>query len=249
MSIQSKRYELALFFPWPNMLQRRFVQANLMEIYENRSFFPFYSISLEPTNLRARLYMYAENQFCGISLLVGNFFFRTTPNVNFSVAGKLFSTMKTIRAKPAQSSGGKHAEETIKRALSRSQTCMLSNLSMFILLTGIEKVEVEVNSQKVVVTGYVHRNKILKAVRRGGLKADFWSAQNEILFNAYASGSYGRMNSFSFFQWHESFLHFLVFSVSFFFIFFKGFVIILMETEIQQRLSGKLSDAILIFIS
>lgn len=95
--------------------------------------------------------------------------------------------------------GGKHAEETIKRALSRSQTCMLSNLSMFILLTGIEKVEVEVNSQKVVVTGYVHRNKILKAVRRGGLKADFWSAQNEILFNAYASGSYGRMNSFSFF--------------------------------------------------
>lgn len=70
---------------------------------------------------------------------------------------------------------------------------------MFILLTGIEKVEVEVNSQKVVVTGYVHRNKILKAVRRGGLKADFWSAQNEILLNAYASGSYGRMNSFSFF--------------------------------------------------
>lgn len=61
MSIQSKRYELALFFPWPNMLQRKFVQANLMEIYENRSFFPFYSISLEPTNLRARLYMYAEN--------------------------------------------------------------------------------------------------------------------------------------------------------------------------------------------
>ncbi|KAF2310260.1 hypothetical protein GH714_007448 [Hevea brasiliensis] len=68
-------------------------------------------------------------------------------------------------------------------------------------LKGIEKVEVDANSQKVVVTGYAHRNKILKAVRRGGLKADFWSAQNELL-NAYAcSASYGslRFNNFNFF--------------------------------------------------
>ncbi|KAK6939188.1 Heavy metal-associated domain, HMA, partial [Dillenia turbinata] len=64
-------------------------------------------------------------------------------------------------------------------------------------LKGIEKVEVDANSEKVVVTGYVHRNKILKAVRRGGLKADFWSAQNELLC-AYASPSYGslRFNNF-----------------------------------------------------
>ncbi|KAJ0024945.1 heavy metal-associated isoprenylated plant protein 28-like [Pistacia vera] len=71
-------------------------------------------------------------------------------------------------------------------------------------LKGIEKVEVDGNSQKVVVTGYAHRNKILKAIRRGGLKADFWSAQNELL-NAYASASasasYGnfRFNNFNFF--------------------------------------------------
>ncbi|KAK6939123.1 Heavy metal-associated domain, HMA, partial [Dillenia turbinata] len=57
-------------------------------------------------------------------------------------------------------------------------------------LKGIEKVEVDANSEKVVVTGYAHRNKILKAVRRGGLKADFWSVQNELLC-AYASPSYG----------------------------------------------------------
>ncbi|KAH7523373.1 hypothetical protein FEM48_Zijuj06G0003900 [Ziziphus jujuba var. spinosa] len=56
----------------------------------------------------------------------------------------------------------------------------------------IEKVEVDANSQKVVVTGYAHRNKILKAIRRGGLKADFWSAQNELL-HAYASASYGSL--------------------------------------------------------
>ncbi|KAH7861413.1 hypothetical protein Vadar_025803 [Vaccinium darrowii] len=67
-------------------------------------------------------------------------------------------------------------------------------------LRGIEKVEVDANSQKVAVTGYAHRNKMLKAVRRGGLKADFWSAQNELL-NAYTSASYGslRFNNFSFF--------------------------------------------------
>ncbi|KAL0016736.1 hypothetical protein SO802_003805 [Lithocarpus litseifolius] len=67
-------------------------------------------------------------------------------------------------------------------------------------LKGIEKVEVDANSQKVVVTGYAHRNKILKAVRRGGLKADFWSAQNELL-STYASASYGslRFNNFNLF--------------------------------------------------
>ncbi|KAK0575778.1 hypothetical protein LWI29_006921 [Acer saccharum] len=66
-------------------------------------------------------------------------------------------------------------------------------------LKGIEKVEVDGNSQKVVVTGYAHRNKILKAIRRGGLKADFWSAQNELL-NAYASASYANFgfNNFNF---------------------------------------------------
>ncbi|KAL8088486.1 heavy metal-associated isoprenylated plant protein 28-like [Apium graveolens] len=67
-------------------------------------------------------------------------------------------------------------------------------------LRGIEKLEVYANSQKVVVTGYAHRNRILKAVRRGGLKADFWSAQNELL-TVYTSASYGslRFNNFSLF--------------------------------------------------
>ena len=67
-------------------------------------------------------------------------------------------------------------------------------------LAGIEKVEVDANSQKVTVTGYAHKNKILKAVRRGGLKADFWSAQNELL-NAYVSANYAnlRFNTFGFF--------------------------------------------------
>ena len=78
--------------------------------------------------------------------------------------------------------------------------CFVTLLNLFILPSGIEKVEVDASSQKVMVTGYVHRNKILKAVRRGGLKADFWSAQNELL-SVYASASYGslRFNNFNFF--------------------------------------------------
>ncbi|XP_010266274.1 PREDICTED: heavy metal-associated isoprenylated plant protein 20-like [Nelumbo nucifera] len=67
-------------------------------------------------------------------------------------------------------------------------------------IKGIEKVEVDASSQKVTVTGYTHRNKILKTLRRAGLKAEFWSAQNEFL-TAYACASYGclRFNNFSFF--------------------------------------------------
>ncbi|XP_022769450.1 heavy metal-associated isoprenylated plant protein 28-like isoform X2 [Durio zibethinus] len=70
-------------------------------------------------------------------------------------------------------------------------------------LKGIEKVEVDGQGEKVVVTGYAHRNKILKAIRRGGLKADFWSAHNELL-NAYAvstASNYGnlRFNNFNIF--------------------------------------------------
>ncbi|XP_031473342.1 heavy metal-associated isoprenylated plant protein 45-like [Nymphaea colorata] len=82
---------------------------------------------------------------------------------------------------------GMHCERRIRKSLSK--------------IKGIEKVDVDVSTQKVVVTGYVHRNRVLKALRRSGLKADFWCTQNEFLLNAYASGSYGnfRMNHFSFF--------------------------------------------------
>ncbi|PIA25017.1 hypothetical protein AQUCO_10900024v1 [Aquilegia coerulea] len=67
-------------------------------------------------------------------------------------------------------------------------------------IRGIEKVEVDASSQKVVVTGYAHKNKILKAVRRAGVKAEFWSAHNDIL-HAYASGSSRimRINNYNFF--------------------------------------------------
>ncbi|KAG8047983.1 hypothetical protein GUJ93_ZPchr0008g13817 [Zizania palustris] len=54
---------------------------------------------------------------------------------------------------------------------------------------GVERVEVEVSLEKVVVTGYANRSKILKALRRVGLRAEPWSPRNELL-SAYAAGSY-----------------------------------------------------------
>ncbi|XP_050151665.1 heavy metal-associated isoprenylated plant protein 30-like [Malus sylvestris] len=105
---------------------------------------------------------------------------------HFQSAKVSLSTMETVELKVEMV--GMH-EKRLRKCLSK--------------LRGIEKVEVDAYSQKVVVTiaaGYLHRNKLLKAIKRGGLKADFWSPQNELL-SAYASASYGsliRFNNFNF---------------------------------------------------
>lgn len=39
---------------------------------------------------------------------------------------------------------------------------------------GIDSVEVDLPMEKVTVIGYVDRNKVLKAVRRAGKRAEFW---------------------------------------------------------------------------
>ncbi|XP_059662099.1 heavy metal-associated isoprenylated plant protein 30-like [Cornus florida] len=41
-------------------------------------------------------------------------------------------------------------------------------------LRGVDSVEVELEMEKVTVVGYVDRNKVLKAVRRAGKRAEFW---------------------------------------------------------------------------
>ncbi|KAI4317055.1 hypothetical protein L6164_024966 [Bauhinia variegata] len=76
-------------------------------------------------------------------------------------------------------------------------------------LKGIEKVEVDSKRDKVVVTVnknvHVHQqqhNKIVKAVRRVGLKADFWSPHHDLL-HAYATTS--APFSFAFHSFHFQF--------------------------------------------
>lgn len=41
-------------------------------------------------------------------------------------------------------------------------------------MTDVDSVEVDLPLEKVIVTGVVDRNKVLKAVRRSGKKAEFW---------------------------------------------------------------------------
>lgn len=48
--------------------------------------------------------------------------------------------------------------------------------------TGIDSVEVDLEMEKVRVIGYVDRNKVLKAVRRAGKRAEFWPYPNPPLY-------------------------------------------------------------------
>ncbi|XP_057427695.1 heavy metal-associated isoprenylated plant protein 30-like [Lotus japonicus] len=49
-------------------------------------------------------------------------------------------------------------------------------------LKGIDSVNVELEMERVTVTGYVERNKVLKAVRRSGKRAEFWPYPNPPLY-------------------------------------------------------------------
>ncbi|WOL06148.1 heavy metal-associated isoprenylated plant protein 21 [Canna indica] len=49
-------------------------------------------------------------------------------------------------------------------------------------LRGVDSVEVELEMEKVTVTGYVDRNKVLKEVRRSGKKAEFWPNPDQPLY-------------------------------------------------------------------
>ncbi|CAN1254823.1 Heavy metal-associated isoprenylated plant protein 30 [Linum perenne] len=50
------------------------------------------------------------------------------------------------------------------------------------IYTGVDSVEIELEMEKVTVVGYVERNKVLKAVRRGGKRAEFWPYPNPPLY-------------------------------------------------------------------
>ncbi|KAK7391860.1 hypothetical protein VNO78_20283 [Psophocarpus tetragonolobus] len=49
-------------------------------------------------------------------------------------------------------------------------------------LKGIDSVEVDLEMERVRVGGYVDRNKVLKAVRRAGKRAEFWPYPNPPLY-------------------------------------------------------------------
>jgi len=67
-------------------------------------------------------------------------------------------SLQTVELKVRMCCSG--CERVVKHALTR--------------LRGVDSVEVEVEMEKVTVTGYVDRHRVLKEVRRAGKKAEFW---------------------------------------------------------------------------
>ncbi|KAF5800932.1 putative heavy metal-associated domain, HMA, heavy metal-associated domain superfamily [Helianthus annuus] len=62
-------------------------------------------------------------------------------------------------------------------------------------LRGVDSVEVELELEKVTVTGYMDRNKVLKVVRRAGKRAEFWPNPNPPLYFTSSSNYYKDMST------------------------------------------------------
>ncbi|KAJ0572247.1 putative heavy metal-associated domain, HMA, heavy metal-associated domain superfamily [Helianthus annuus] len=59
----------------------------------------------------------------------------------------------------------------------------------------VDSVEVELELEKVTVTGYMDRNKVLKVVRRAGKRAEFWPNPNPPLYFTSSSNYYKDMST------------------------------------------------------
>ncbi|KAK1274574.1 Heavy metal-associated isoprenylated plant protein 26 [Acorus gramineus] len=53
-------------------------------------------------------------------------------------------------------------------------------------LEGVDSVDIDMDKQKVTVTGYIDQNKVLKTVRRTGRKAEFWPYPYDGEYHPYA---------------------------------------------------------------
>ncbi|CAI9093339.1 OLC1v1028816C1 [Oldenlandia corymbosa var. corymbosa] len=62
-------------------------------------------------------------------------------------------------------------------------------------LRGVDSVEVDLPLEKVTVIGYVDRNKVLKAVRRAGKRAEFWPFPNPPLYYTSTNNYFRDMTS------------------------------------------------------
>ncbi|KAF5473141.1 hypothetical protein F2P56_009777 [Juglans regia] len=64
-------------------------------------------------------------------------------------------------------------EKRVRRAISKIQ--------------GVDSLDIDMDKQKVTVTGYVEQRKVLKVVRRTGRKAEFWPFPYDTEYYPYAS--------------------------------------------------------------
>ncbi|KAK9905312.1 hypothetical protein M0R45_000315 [Rubus argutus] len=71
-------------------------------------------------------------------------------------------------------------EKRIRRAISK--------------IHGVDSLEIDMDKQKVTVTGYVDQRKVLKVVRRTGRKAEFWPFPYDTEYYPYASQYFDESN-------------------------------------------------------
>ncbi|PIA53298.1 hypothetical protein AQUCO_00900107v1 [Aquilegia coerulea] len=54
-------------------------------------------------------------------------------------------------------------------------------------LDGVDSFDIDMDNQKVTVTGYIDHRKVLKVVRRTGRKAEFWPCPYDGVYHPYAA--------------------------------------------------------------
>lgn len=72
--------------------------------------------------------------------------------------------------------------ESIKRGLA-----LIYEVRMLNLHAGVDSLEIDMEKQKVTVTGYVDKRQVLRIVRRTGRKTEFWPFPYDNEYYPYAS--------------------------------------------------------------
>ncbi|KAJ4825744.1 Heavy metal-associated isoprenylated plant protein 30 [Turnera subulata] len=83
---------------------------------------------------------------------------KSTKNTNHNMPKGRPLSLQTVELKVRMCCTG--CERVVKNAIQK--------------LKGVDSVEVDLEMERVTVVGYVDRNKVLKAVRRAGKRAEFW---------------------------------------------------------------------------
>ncbi|KDO64277.1 hypothetical protein CISIN_1g036482mg, partial [Citrus sinensis] len=80
-------------------------------------------------------------------------------------------------------------EKRIRRAISKIDVFNQFDVqfSFDFIITGVDSLDIDMDKQKVTVTGYVDERKVLKVVRRTGRKAEFWPFPYDSEYYPYAS--------------------------------------------------------------
>ncbi|XP_062165743.1 heavy metal-associated isoprenylated plant protein 45 isoform X2 [Alnus glutinosa] len=80
-------------------------------------------------------------------------------------------------------------EKRIRRAISK--------------IDGVDSLEIDMDKQKVTVTGYIEQRKVLKVVRRTGRKAEFWPFPYDSEYYPYASTYLDESNQSSSYNYYR----------------------------------------------